>query len=58
MWVSTRMFSFSASATRAFQLSTLREQRPASITGFFASDSSFAAAAMSSGAGCTAGGAA
>ena len=30
------MSSFSASATRAFQPSSLREQRPASMTGFFA----------------------
>ena len=56
IWVITRMSSFSASATRAFQWSSRREPRPQSITGFLAFDSSFAAASISASAGRTIGG--
>ena len=58
MWLNTGMSSFSASATRAFQPSRLREQRPASMSGLAAPESSRAAAANDSGAGRTGGGAA
>jgi hypothetical protein len=43
IWVSTRILSFSASCTRAFQASRLRETRPASMTGLRALDSNAAA---------------
>jgi len=50
--------SFSASATRDFQPASLRDTRPARITGRFAFESSFAAASTSFESGMTGNGAA